>query len=80
MHEIGIAQNILEVVFKELEAHDYDKVKKIKLAVGDFNLLTQESLQSAFDLAAENTKAQGAVLEVEQTQGMEIEIKNIEAQ
>ncbi len=79
MHEIGIAQDIIENVFKELEAHDYDSVSKIKLSVGDFNMLTQESLQNAFDLVADNTKANGAVLEVEQTPGMEIEIRHIEA-
>ncbi|MDD5745786.1 MAG: hydrogenase maturation nickel metallochaperone HypA [Candidatus Omnitrophica bacterium] len=80
MHEFGIARDILETVFKELEAHEYSKVNKIVLSVGEFNLLTQESLQNAFDLAAENTKAAGAVLELEQTPGMEIEIKHVEAE
>ncbi|MBU1043528.1 MAG: hydrogenase maturation nickel metallochaperone HypA [Candidatus Omnitrophica bacterium] len=80
MHEVGIAQDIINSVFKQLEAHDYKRVSKIKLTVGDFNLITQDSLQSCFDLLAENTKAQGAVLEIEQTQGMEIEINHIEAE
>ena len=80
MHEIGIAKDIISAVFKQLEEHDYDRVSKIKLCVGDFNLITQETLQSAFDLVAENTKAKGAVLEIEQTQGMEIEIRHIEAE
>ena len=79
MHEIGIAQDILNAVFKELESYEYDKVKKIRLKVGDFNMLTQESLQNAFDLAAEDTKAKGAELIVEPVPGMEIEIQNIEA-
>lgn len=79
MHEIGIAQDIIDNVFKELASHDYDNVSKITLSVGDFNMLTQESLQNAFDLVAENTKAKGAVLKVEQTPGMEIEIRHIEA-
>jgi Zn finger protein HypA/HybF involved in hydrogenase expression len=80
MHEIGIAQDIISAVFKQLEAHEYERVSKIKLSVGDFNLITQESLQSSFDLVAENTKAKGAVLEIEQTPGMEIEIRHIEAE
>lgn len=80
MHEVGIAQDIISAVFKQLESHDYDRVSKIKLLVGDFNLITQESLQNSFDLVAENTKAKGAVLEIEQTSGMEIEIRHIEAE
>ncbi|MBU1086608.1 MAG: hydrogenase maturation nickel metallochaperone HypA [Candidatus Omnitrophica bacterium] len=80
MHEVGIAQDIINAVFKQLEAHDYERVNKIKLAVGDFNLITRDSLQSCFNLLAENTKANGAVLEIEQRPGMEIEIKHIEAE
>jgi Zn finger protein HypA/HybF involved in hydrogenase expression len=80
MHEIGIAKDVLDAVFKELEFYHYEKVSKIVLTVGEYNLLTQESLQSAFDLAAENTKAQGAVLEVEPAPGMEIEIRHVEAE
>ena len=80
MHEFGIAKDIIESVLKQLESHKFERVTKIDLTVGEFNLLTQESLQNAFELAAEGTKAKGAVLNVEQTPGMEIEIKHIEAE
>ena len=79
MHEIGIAQEVLNAVFDALKTHGYSKVEEIELSVGDFNLLSQESLQNAFDLIAENTKAKGAVIKVNQIPGMEIEIKHIEA-
>ena len=79
MHEVGIAQEVLDAVFKELKEHDYSKVMQIELSVGEFNMLTQEALQNAFDLVAENTKAKGALLKVNQIPGMEIEIKHIEA-
>ncbi len=79
MHEIGIAQEVLNAVFDALKTHEYSKVEEIELSVGEFNLLSQESLQNAFDLIAENTKAKGAVIKVDQIPGMEIEIKHIEA-
>lgn len=79
MHEIGSAQEVLNAVFLELKDHEYSKVEKIELSVGDFNMLNQELLQNAFDLVAENTKAKGAVLKLNQIPGMEIEIKHIEA-
>ncbi|MFH1094005.1 MAG: hydrogenase maturation nickel metallochaperone HypA [Candidatus Omnitrophota bacterium] len=79
MHEIGIAQNVLNAVFDELKEHAYSKIEVIELSVGEFNLLTQESLQNAFDLIAETTKAKGAVIKISQIPGMEIEIKHIEA-
>ena len=74
MHEVGIAQDVLTVVFKELETYDFSSIDEIELSVGEFNMLTQESLQNAFDLVAENTKAKGAVIKVTPIPGMEIEI------
>ena len=79
MHEIGIAQEVLDCVFAELNGQDYCKVEKIDLAVGEFNMLSEESLRNAFDLVAVNTKAKGALINVEQIPGMEIEIRHIEA-
>lgn len=80
MHEYSLSKNILEVVLNEIKKHKAKKVNRIKLKVGQFNLLTKESLQEAFNLAAENTQAKGAILEIEETPGMEIEIKEIEAE
>ncbi len=79
MHEIAIVQEVLNAVFDELKTHEYSKVEEIELSVGEFNMLSQESLQNAFDLIAENTKAKGAIIKVNQVPGMEIEIKHIEA-
>ncbi len=80
MHELGIARDIIDSVLEQLAKHKYSRVTKIDLKVGEFNLLTRDGLQCAFDLAAENTKAKGAVLTIEETPGMEIEIKHIEAE
>ena len=80
MHEIGIAQDVLDAVFKELKSHRYEKINKIKLSVGESNLLTPESLQNAFDLVSVNTRADGALLEIEQVPGMQVEIIHIEAE
>ena len=44
MHEIGIAQEVLNAVFDELKNHECSKVKVIELTVGEFNMLSQESL------------------------------------
>ena len=79
MHEIGIAQEVLDAVFNELKGHEYSQVDQIELTVGDFNMLSQESLQNAFDLISVNTKAKGAHILVNQVPGMEIEIRHIEA-
>jgi len=80
MHEYGLAQDILDAVFKELKDKPYEKITKIALRVGQYNLVTPETLQSAFDLVSENSKAQGVVLDIEQTPGMEIEIRHVEAE
>jgi len=80
MHELGIAEEILQAVLKELTPHSYSRVNRIELLIGTSNLLTEESLQNAFDLVCENTKAKGALLKVEQVPGMKIEIRHIEAE
>ena len=80
MHEIGIAEDILQSVFKALESKEYSKVVKIDLSIGEFNMITQESMQNAFELAAAKTKAEGAALQVTMIPGMDIEITHVEAE
>ncbi|MFH2145688.1 MAG: hydrogenase maturation nickel metallochaperone HypA [Candidatus Omnitrophota bacterium] len=79
MHEYGIAENILEEVLKALEGRKFERITKIELEVGRFNLVTEKSLQEAFELAAEGTPAQGVRLDIRMSAGMEIEIKHVEA-
>jgi hydrogenase nickel incorporation protein HypA/HybF len=78
MHELGIAQDILRIVCQEAESRKADKVFAVKLKMGRMFGITQDHLQDTFDLISAGTLAAGAVLEVENVQGRDFMISDIE--
>jgi len=63
MHEMSLAQGILQVV---LDAAKDEKVRKISLQVGRLQMVVPESLRFSFKLMAEGTAAAEANLEIEE--------------
>ncbi len=55
MHELSIALNILDIAMEEAEKRGGVKVKAIHLKVGAFSGVVKEALESAFELARENS-------------------------
>lgn len=64
MHEMALAQRILQVA---LEAAEGQNVQRIRLQIGRLQMVVPESLQFSFELVAEGTPAAGAALEMEET-------------
>ncbi len=65
MHEMSIAQSILDAVLEQGEAHRLQRVKTIKLQIGAMAAVVPSSLTFCFDLLTKNTIASDAVLEIE---------------
>ncbi|MFP5211962.1 MAG: hydrogenase maturation nickel metallochaperone HypA [Acidobacteriota bacterium] len=65
MHELSIAQSLLEIVMEESERHKLTKVNTIKLQIGEFASVVPESLTFCFEMVSQNTIAAGSVLEIE---------------
>lgn len=65
MHELSIAQSILEIVLEQSRAHRMERVKSIKLQVGALAAVVPDSLTFCFDLLTRDTIVSGAVLEIE---------------
>ncbi len=63
MHETVIAQQILRTVLAEMEQRGANACKLIEVELGQLEGLSPKDLQAAFDLEAEGTLADGAVLE-----------------
>jgi len=57
MHEMGLAQSILEIA---LEAARGEKVRRIDLQIGKAQMVKPESLEFSFRFAADGTAAAGA--------------------
>ncbi len=65
MHEMSIAQSILEIVRDEASKHGLSEVRVIKLQIGAMAAVVPESLRFCFELMRRDTIASQAVLEIE---------------
>lgn len=65
MHELSIAQSILDTVVAEAKANDATRVVRIRLRIGELTAIVEEALTFSFDVIAEETCAQGARLDIE---------------
>jgi hydrogenase nickel incorporation protein HypA/HybF len=66
MHELGITQEILEVV----TAHSKGAtVRRVVLEIGKLSAVLPDSLRFCFELCSEGTVAEGAILDIIETPG-----------
>ncbi len=68
MHELSIAENILEIVGESLASNGGGKLKRVKLRIGDLAGVVPESLAFCFSAITKGTAMEGAALEIESTQ------------
>jgi hydrogenase nickel incorporation protein HypA/HybF len=72
MHEMSIAQSILEVVQQYARANDHtggvnaSRVKSVRLRIGEMAGVVPESLRFCFEAASDGTEAQGAELLIDE--------------
>lgn len=65
MHEVGVAQSILDIVVETANANDAKTVNKVNLRIGKLAGIETESLTFAFDALKDTTIAKDAVLTIE---------------
>ena len=65
MHELSIAQNILEAASRQARDRGFQRILSIHLRVGKLSGIEVESLRFCFKVLSEETIAQSAGLEVE---------------
>jgi hydrogenase nickel incorporation protein HypA/HybF len=61
VHELGIVQQVVEIA---AEASRGARVRRIVLEIGKLSTVLPDAVRFCFDLAAENTVAEGARLEI----------------
>ena len=64
MHEVALAQGILDVV---LDVADGRPVRTVRVRAGELLAVSEDSLRFCFELVAQGTPAAGARLEVRMT-------------
>ena len=65
MHELSIAQSMIDVACEAATREGCNHVRKLRARIGLLSGVATRALQFSFDLAAEGTACEGAVLEIE---------------
>ena len=65
MHELSLAQSLLEIVLEEGKRHGMNRVKTVRLQVGEMAAVVPDSLSFCFEMLSQETPASGALLEME---------------
>ncbi len=66
MHEMGIAQNILEIALDAAKKEGATRITRINMVVGELRGIVPLQLTFCFSIVAQDTMAAGAFLNVEE--------------
>ena len=67
MHELSIAEELLDIIEREAESAGIKKVHKINLKIGEMSGIVVDSLLFAFEVLSKNRITEGAEVVVEKT-------------
>lgn len=62
MHEMSIAQNLLEIIREEMAKHDASILKSVRLNIGQMSCIVPASLSFCFEIMTSGTELEGAKL------------------
>ncbi len=65
MHEMSIAQSLVEIIQEEMIAHQAKKLKSVRLQVGQMSAVVPDSLSFCFEIVTADTSLAGAELIME---------------
>jgi hydrogenase nickel incorporation protein HypA/HybF len=65
MHELSIAQNIVEAVNEQLKDVKYEQIKNLKVKIGELTAVDPNSLKFSFDIITKSTALENVNLEIE---------------
>jgi hydrogenase nickel incorporation protein HypA/HybF len=65
MHEMSIAQSLLDIVREEMGKNGVTRLIEVKIKSGEMNGVVEEALRTAFDALTRETPLEGARLEIE---------------
>jgi hydrogenase nickel incorporation protein HypA/HybF len=65
MHELSIAEGIIDLAVEEAKKRNSPAVATIKMRLGEFTGVVREALEFGFEIARRGTLAEKAALEIE---------------
>lgn len=70
MHELSLAESVMQIIQEAAETQHFQRVKSITLDIGELAAVEVDALRFCFDAVSRNTLAEGAELHIRQTQGL----------
>ena len=64
MHELGIVQNMLEIIEEQLRIHNGSKVVNVQLEFGAMTAVMPEAIEFAFEALTKDGPVAGATLDI----------------
>ena len=69
MHEMSIAEGIIQVLEEQAKSQNYSRVKTVWLEIGPLAMIETEALSFCFEAVTRSTLAEGATLNIINTKG-----------
>ncbi len=77
MHELSITRNVVAIVSERAEGQ---RVTRVRLEIGRLSAVVPDSIRFCFDICAQGTPLAGAELEIIESAGQELLIKEMEVE
>ncbi|NVM52195.1 MAG: hydrogenase maturation nickel metallochaperone HypA [Candidatus Helarchaeota archaeon] len=69
MHEFATAQNIVRIVTRAAMQNNARKISEVRLELGEFTFINPQQLKFVFEIAAKDSPAEGAELNISKIPG-----------
>jgi len=66
MHELSIAQSIVDILLEQMKTHHLSRIESATLRIGVLRAVDRESLGFSFDLLAAESPLRGARLDIKE--------------
>jgi hydrogenase nickel incorporation protein HypA/HybF len=77
VHELSITRNVIAIVSEQAVGQ---RVTRVRLEIGRLTAVVPDSIRFCFDICAQGTPLEGAELEIIESAGQELLIKEMEVQ
>ncbi|HCU54060.1 MAG TPA: hydrogenase maturation nickel metallochaperone HypA [Gammaproteobacteria bacterium] len=69
MHEMSLAENVLQIIEDSARAQNFQRVRRVMLEIGQLAAVEPEAMRFCFDAVTRGSLAEGARLEIIETPG-----------
>jgi hydrogenase nickel incorporation protein HypA/HybF len=78
MHELSIAEELLSIITEKAQQVGIRKISRIDLRIGEFSGVLPDALVFAFEMLSKDTMSEGARVEIEESEGNELQVLSFE--